>query len=108
MTLKVISGGGKPTGQSRDQIQQKLNVFVGQMRQIENSISVVKRMAETMKWDALDTRLTVCHRNILDTLGFVKRSAKDFLENKGVPRPELAIVVDNEEESENEKEGDDL
>lgn len=104
MPLKIIKGGGKPTGPTQEQIEQKINMFIGQMREMENSISVVKRMAESINWNTLDQRLTVCHRNILDTLGYVKRTAKEFVENKGIPKVDLSLIIDNEGEPEDESE----
>ncbi len=105
MSFKIIDGGGevKHLGPSREQIETKLKVFTAHMRQIENAISVTKKMAQTMKWDELDKRLVVCHKDILNTLGFIKRSSKEFMPKRKKLPPSMSLVINNTEEDESEE-----
>lgn len=76
----IIDGGSPESPEEKkrkaDQEIEQLQVFVGHMRSVENSISAIKNIALKMKWYELDSRLNECHRQIVDTLSFVKRSSK--------------------------------
>jgi hypothetical protein len=95
MTFKIINGGDK-VGHSSEQLENQFKVFVAQMQQIEYMISTTKRVSQKMKWDELDERLTNCHREILSTLGFVKRTSKNF-KLKQHTKPTISLVVNNKE-----------
>ena len=87
MTFKIIKGGDT-TKYSREE---QLKIFVAQMRQIEYMISTTKRAAQKMKWDELDERLVNCHREILTTLGYVKRTSKE-VKLKKQTKPSMKLV----------------
>ena len=78
--FEIIDGGisKTPDEEKKDvgeQIEQ-LKLFVSHMRQIENSITSVQRIAVGMEWHELNIKLISCHKHILDTLSFVKSSTK--------------------------------
>lgn len=92
MTFRIVNGGNK-TGHSQEQAEARIKILVAQMRQIEYMIATTKRAAQKMRWDELDEKLVVCHKEILATLGFVKRTSK-YLKLKQT-KPSISLVVDN-------------
>lgn len=85
MVLKKIIGK-KESPELRKKTAEKkieqLKYFISHMRTLENSIASIKTMAVTLEWDELNIRLLACHKHILDTLAFVKKSEK--LNNKEI------------------------
>lgn len=96
MDLKVINGGTSKKLKKED-IVERVNVFVQHIRSIEQSVNMVIKMAESLDWGELLSRVKENHHGMIDTLGYVKKYKKDIIhevqkENK---IPQLVIAVDN-------------
>lgn len=78
MDLKIIQGGA-PNRLTKEQAAQKLDIFLDHMRSIEKNISVVVQMTDTFEFAALSKRARENHRNILDTLKYVKHRRKTII-----------------------------
>ena len=79
MELKVLDGKKDPPEIRKKQLMKKieqLKYFVSHMRTLETSIASIKVMTSKIEWVELDEKLAECHKNILDTLSFVKNSTK--------------------------------
>jgi len=104
MDLKVINGGTSKKLKKED-IVERVNVFVQHMRSIEQSMNMVIKMAESLDWGELLNRAKKNHHGIIDTLGYIKKYKKDIIygiqkENK---IPQLVIAVDNTKGEINDK-----
>lgn len=95
MGLRIIDGG-TPKRVTKENASQRISVFVQHMRSIEQSMSMVVRMAEALGWDELTTRSKKNHREILDTLTYVKRYHKVIVSGiqKKNKEPQLSLVSD--------------
>jgi len=91
MDLTVIDGGSPKKIKKKD-ADGRLAVFVDHMRSIEQSMSMVARMAEQIGWDELTKRALNNHRGILDTLGYVKHYRKQIIENLQSNVPNLQSI----------------
>ena len=96
MELKVLDGKKEPIEIRKKKLMKKveqLKYFVSHMRTLETSIASIKVMASKIEWVELDERLSECHKNILDTLSFVKNSTKQ--NKQGILDLENPIIKPN-------------
>lgn len=103
MDLKVIEGGMPKNVMSEDQAKEKLLIFIQHLRTIENHISMVNRISQSIKWDELSNRTNEAHKKILDTLGYVKRTQKEIIGNMVRNKPDLHIIENCEEVNDDKK-----
>lgn len=77
MTFEIIDGGKSksPKNKSVTNKTEQLKMFVQHMRSIETSIASVKTMAIKLDWHELNVMLIACHKQIIDTLGYVKKTS---------------------------------
>lgn len=101
--MTIIDGGSpvKPLVTKKDAAD-RIKVFVSHLKAIENSVSMVKRMAENMGWPELAKMAGENHKGLLDTLSYVKNYEKKITSNL-VTEPkknhlELIHSVDDEKE----------
>ena len=76
-------------------------MFIFHMRQIENAISVVTKNAEKYEWKELSDKCKFCHKQINDTLAYVKKEYKNKF-NKRVndlyKKKQLSLIKGSEED----------
>jgi len=80
MDLTIIEGGS-PKKIDKKNAAERLSVFVQHMRSLEQSISMLRRMAEGIEWSELTKRANANHKGILDTLSYVKHYQKQIIVN---------------------------
>jgi len=105
MTDFQILNGGSPRkeGLTEEVAIERLKVFVQHMRAIENSISMVKRMAENMKWNELSKRASDNHKGLLDTLHYVKTHQKQIVANMATKSSgEHLTLISNESDQDSD------
>lgn len=96
MDLRVIDGG-TPKRVTKENASERISIFVQHMRSIEQSMSMIMRMAEALGWSELTIRSKKNHHGILDTLTYVKRYHKEIVSGvqKKNKEPQLSLVVGN-------------
>ena len=96
MDFKVIKGGSSSV--TKKKIEEQINVFVQHMRAIEQSVSMVEKMARSIDWEELHNRAAQNHDSILQTLRYVKKHYKEIINKDQQKKPDIQVAVDNTKE----------
>jgi len=95
MAFQIIDGGKskvKDTVKDTVNKEEQLKMFIQHMRTIESSIASVKTMAIKIDWHELNVMLISCHKQILDTLKYVKETGTSSGIKTNVKKNHLKII----------------
>ncbi len=83
MDMTIIKGGSskKKSLITKDDAAEQIKIFVQHLRAIENSVSMVQRMAENLNWPELADMAKENHKGLLNTLKYTKKCEKKIANN---------------------------